>query len=111
MRLRYAATVSGLRARSSNSRWAVVHVDDPRVRMGGRRHLVHVPARRQPRADVDQLPDSRLAHQVADRAAHKGAIDPGGFAYIRQICCDLFGRIPIGLKMVFAAEEIVINPR
>jgi len=79
--------------------------------MGGRRHLVHVPHRRQPRADVDELPDSRLVHQEADRPLHKGPIDTGGFANIWQIRGDLLGRIPVGGIMVSAAEEVVVNPR
>lgn len=89
----------------------VIHVDDARSRVGGHRHLVYVPPGRQAGANVNQLPDAGLVHQVADRAAHEGAVDLGGFAYIGQIRRDLITRIPVRGIIIFAAQEIVVNSR
>jgi hypothetical protein len=43
----------------------VVDVDDPDIRAGLLRELVSVARGRQSRADVDDLPDARLADQAA----------------------------------------------
>ena len=49
----------------------VVDVDDPALRGDGLRHLVRVARRRQPGADVKELPDAGLAGQVPHGAAEE----------------------------------------
>jgi hypothetical protein len=61
-----------------------VHVDDPRVRIRRLRHLVHVPGRRHPRAQVEQLVHAEVGHQVVHHAAEERPVRPGRRGQLRQ---------------------------
>jgi hypothetical protein len=70
------------------------------------REVVH---RRQPGADIDQLPYARLVHQIANRPPHESAVNARLLTDIRQIGRNLLGGLPVGRIIVLSAEEVIVN--
>jgi hypothetical protein len=89
----------------------VVHLADARRRVGLHRDLVHVALRGQPGADIDELPDARLVHQIANRPPHESAGNARRFTDIRQIGRNLLGGLPVSGIIVLSAEEVIVNAR
>jgi hypothetical protein len=71
---------------------------------------VHVVLRREPSADIDYLPDTRLSYQVADHAFQEVTISPGGFNDAGNEFQELICRVPVDLVIVFTAEKIIVDP-
>jgi hypothetical protein len=104
-------------ARSSRMAWGVhdddgvaVHVDDPRVRVGGLRDLVDVGHGGQARADVEELPDAPLGGEEMDDPAEEGPVRQGRPRASRDHGQDLRGRGAIGVEVVLPAKNVVIDP-
>ncbi len=74
------------------------------------RDLVHILRGRQARADIQELPDARLADQVADDTPEQVALGPHADLDGGQRGEDLLGGRPVGGEVVLAAEQEVINP-
>src|ERR1700760_4526380 len=70
----WRTAVSGLFS-SSSRLWATA--TPPGAGRGRLGHLVHVPAGRDARADVQELPDAVLGGQEPDRPAHEVPVGPG----------------------------------
>jgi len=73
--------------------------------------LMGVTGARQAGANVEKLPDTRFAGQVADRAREELPVLPGGDACHRQSLQGEFGGRAIDREVVLAAEKIIIHPR
>jgi hypothetical protein len=100
-------------ARVRDHHRVVVDVDHAAARRLRPRHLVHVPHRRQPGPDVEELPDPRLAGQVADRAPEEAPVLLDGAAH-HVLAEHVEGPprgLPVGREVVLAAEHVVVHPR
>jgi hypothetical protein len=91
----------------------VVNVDDAAVRRLRPRRLVHVPHGRQPGPDIEELPDPRVAGQVADRAAEEAPVLLDGAAHhvLAEHVKGPPSGLPVGREVVLAAEHVVVHPR
>ncbi|HEX9042061.1 MAG TPA: hypothetical protein VF838_13695 [Trebonia sp.] len=89
----------------------VVHVDHPGARRGPAGDLVDVVRGGQARADVEQLPDADLAHQVADRPAEHVTLRLYAGLYLGEPGDDPHPHCPVCGEVVLPAEEVVIDPR
>jgi hypothetical protein len=61
-------------------------------------------------ADVQELPDARLAGQVTHRAGEELPVGPGPRGHARIGCGGLLGGLPVSGVVVLAAQPVVINP-
>ena len=89
----------------------VVGVHDPGVRCHLLGHLVGIARCRQPGADVQELPDARLAGQVPDRPPQEGPVRPGLGHDARQHRRNLVASLPVGRVVVRAAQPVIPDPR
>jgi hypothetical protein len=89
----------------------VVHVDDPGIRCDPLRHLMRVLIRWQPGADIEELPDSGLARQVAHRAPQEQPRGPGHVPDSRVQGGELVARRLVDLVVVLAAAPVVPDTR
>jgi hypothetical protein len=91
----------------------VVDVDDAALRRLRPRHLVHVPHGGQPGPDVEELPDPRVAGQVADRAAEETPVLLDGAAHhvLAEHVKGPASGLPVSREVVLAAEHVVVHPR
>jgi D-alanine-D-alanine ligase len=87
----------------------VVHVDDPAFRGHRLRDLVGVVGRRDPGAQVEELPDPALRDEVADRAAEEFPVGPDVPDDRRPHGDDGFGRRLVGREVVLAAQPVVVD--
>lgn len=72
---------------------------------------MHVLGGRQPRADVEELPDAVLLHQRRHRAAQEVTVVPDVEVPARIGGERGGGRVPVGGVVVLAPEEDVVDPR
>ena len=89
----------------------VVAVDDPGVPAGGLGDLVDVALGGQAGADVQELPDPRVAGQVPHRPAQEPAVGPGGHRGIRHRRQQFPRSRPVGGEIILPAQQVVVNPR
>src|SRR5690606_32810703 len=89
----------------------VVDVDDPHAGVDGPGDLVDVVLARQAGADVEDLPDPGLAHQVGHAAAQEGAVVPGDLPDLGDHGAHGVGGPPVDLEVVLAAEQVVVDAR
>jgi hypothetical protein len=85
----------------------VVDVHDPRLRRHLLRDLVRVVRRRQPRPDVQELPHSGLARQIADDAPEEGPVGPGDVHDARVDRAELIAGRAVDRVVVRTAEPVV----
>src|SRR5579863_3148103 len=88
----------------------VVNVDDPRFGGGPLGDLVGVVRGRQPGADVEELPDACLVHQVTHRATEECALGSNADDDARIGVDHHLGQFPVYREVVLAAEPVVIYP-
>jgi hypothetical protein len=95
----------------------IVDVDHAAARRGpslaARLHdLVHAVHRGEPGADVEELPDSQVAGQVADGAPEEAPVLQRGPAHL--VLADRRERpprgLPVGREVVLTAEHVVVHP-
>jgi hypothetical protein len=72
--------------------------------------LVHVLRGGQAGTDVEQLPDARLADQVADHAPEDVPLGAHAHLYRGQRRDHLLGDGAVGGEVVLAAEKVVVDP-
>jgi hypothetical protein len=87
-----------------------VDVDHARVRRDLLCHLVDVEPGGQAPAQVEELPDARLASEVADRPADEHPVVPDDPRYVRRGYHQLLRRRPVGGEIVLAAQQVVVDP-
>ena len=88
----------------------VIHVDNPGLRGDRLGDLVGVARGGNAGADVEELPDSRLAGEVADGAPEKRPVGAGGEARVRVDLEHCLGGDAVGGEVVLAAEQVVVHP-
>jgi hypothetical protein len=88
----------------------VVGVDDPRLGRDRLGYFVRVVSRGKAGADVEELPDARLARQVADRAGQERPVGAHGQGQVRVRLQRPVTGLPVGGEMVLAAQPVVIDP-
>jgi len=71
---------------------------------------VHVRAGGQARADVQELPDASLARQVRGHPPHHGPVSAHPDGHVRVAGDRRLGGPAIGLEVVLAAENVVVDP-
>jgi hypothetical protein len=81
----------------------VVHVDDPGLRRDRLGDLVGAARGRDAGADVEELPDPRLAGEVTDGPAEKRAVRVGTRGQVRVDLERCLGDRPVGGVIVLAA--------
>jgi hypothetical protein len=88
----------------------VVGVEDPGLRCQRLGDLMGVVLHRQPRADVEELPDACLRHQIADGRGENLALrlDPGGDAGIGRL--RRVAGLAVSCEVVLAAKPVVVDP-
>jgi hypothetical protein len=89
----------------------VVHVHDLGVRGDRLRDLMHVLTGGKAGADVEELPDPRLGGKETHDPPQERPRGAGGLRRFREGLDRCLGRDPVGLEVVLAAQEIVIDPR
>jgi hypothetical protein len=87
----------------------VVDVNDAAARIHRLRHLMHVTCRRQPGADVEELPDAGLRGQVPDGPAEERAVLPRSGAHPGHGRHHLVGHLPVRREVILAAQVVVIQ--
>jgi hypothetical protein len=88
----------------------VVHVDDPRFRRDGLRHLVGVVRGGQAGADVEELPYPGLAGQVPDRAGEKGPRGTRDHGDAGEDLFVLIAGLTVDGIVVLAAQPVIPDP-
>ena len=88
----------------------VVDVDDPAVRRDALRDLVGVVGGGDPGADVQELPDSGLPGQEADRAGEERAVGAHRVHQVRVGLQGLLAEFPVGGEIVLPAQPVVVHP-
>ena len=89
----------------------VVHVHHPGLRRDRLGDLVGVARRGNTGADVKELPDPRLAGEVADGAPEERPVGAGGVGRLRVDLEHFLRRRPVGGVVVLTAEQEVVHPR
>jgi hypothetical protein len=89
----------------------VIYVDHAGIGVDLLGDLVNVAACGQTGANVDELPDSRLGGQVLNRSAEERPIAMGGFDGLGYGGLDLFCGSAIGLVVVLATQEVIVDTR
>jgi hypothetical protein len=87
----------------------VVDVHGAGVGRDGVDDLVHVALRRQARADVDELPDTRLGDEKADDPLEEGSVAPGRLPDSRPVLLDLLGCGTVCREVLPAAQQVVVD--
>ena len=82
----------------------VVDVGDPGARRDLPGDLVHVPGRRDAGADVDDLPDARLAGQEPHGPLQERPVGPRRVACFRRRLEQLADGLPVGGVVVLSAR-------
>jgi len=95
--------------RVSEDQGVVVAVHDPAGRVDGLGDLVHAVRRRQPGADVEELPDARLGRQVPHGPAQERPVLPRGGASVRRMLQHLLRQRPVGGEVVLPADHVVVH--
>jgi hypothetical protein len=88
----------------------VVDVGDRGCRVGLLRCLVCVRGGRQPRAKVNELSDAPLSRQPGDGPFHEAPAFRDGLRDARVDRQQFLRDRPVGGEVVFAAEEIIVDP-
>ena len=73
--------------------------------------LVHVAAGGQARADVEELADPGLTGQELDRPGQERPVGTRGPRRVWYRLQQAARGFPVGLEVVLAAEQVVIDPR
>jgi len=89
----------------------VVDIRDARLGRDGLSDLMGGPRARQAGTDIKELPDASLDGQVGDRAAEEIPALARRGPPVRIHAQPLLGRFPVGGKMIFAAEYVILHPR
>jgi len=89
----------------------VVHVDDSALRGHRLGDLVRVACRRQPGADVQELPDPSLPGQVTHSPAQERPRGRRGHPDDRRHVHQGPGRRPVSLEVLLAADHEIPGPR
>ena len=72
--------------------------------------FVHVRLGRQPAAEVEKLPDTALGGEVTHHPAEKRPIVTRYRGDVWNRLDKLPGRLAIGSEIVFAAEQVIVDP-
>jgi hypothetical protein len=83
----------------------VVDVHGPHQRVDLVRDLVHVSLRGQARADVEDLADPRLAHQVTDNPAQEGPVGLGTDGRVGRYPQGRLDDLAVGGEIILSAQE------
>ena len=89
----------------------VVHVDHAGGRVDALGDLMHVLRGWQPGADVKQLPDPGVPHQVADHPAEQCPLPAHARLDSRHRSGDPLAVDPVDGEVVLAAKQVVVDPR
>ena len=88
----------------------VVDIDHPRLLRHPLGQFVHVGLGRQAAAEVQELPDTAPGGQVTHHPAEKRPIVARYRRDVGNRVDEPPGRLPVGGKIVFSAEQVIVNP-
>jgi hypothetical protein len=88
----------------------VVDIHDPCFRCRSLGDLVGVAGGGQAGADVEELPDAKVGHQVVHRAGQERAVSPGDFPDDGRGLEHVVAGGAVGGVVVLAAEPVVPDP-
>ena len=88
----------------------VVHVHHPALRLRALGHLVRVVRGRQAGADVQELADPGLAHQVPHRPPQEGPVPARRADDVRMSRDHTFSGYPVDGEVILPAQPVVIDP-